>query len=98
MYKMDKNFKPYDGELIYENPFSTPTGQTKFKRVNPRVLESEFGIIIEVCPKQYDYLIDGDLITQRVGASEELLKCLNIHNVKAKEYTKMYELSKNNRL
>lgn len=88
-------FTQVDGIIEYENPFeSSKHRQTKFKRVSPEVFEVENGMILKVSNEQYDYLVDGNLITQRCGASQELLEKLIKHNVKARDYDLMLKISK----
>lgn len=81
--------------IEYKNPFETSTHkQEVYTRVSPKVFETEKGMIVEVNANQYDYLVNGELVTQRCGASKELLEKLIEHNVKARDYEIMHKISK----
>ena len=88
-------FAQFNGIIEYENPFdSSSLGQQIFQRHNPRIFEIENAMIVKVCDEQFDYLVNGNLITQRCGASKELLEKLVNHNVKAKDYDLMFKILK----
>lgn len=88
-------FTQFDGIMEYENPFdSSNHRQQIFQRKNPKIFEIENAMIVKVSDEQFDYLVNGNLITQRCGASKELLEKLVKHNVKAKDYDLMFKISK----
>lgn len=59
--------------LEYCNPYQT--GPSVYKRENVPVYRCACGrgMIVKVFNKWFDYLIDGDLKTQRAGANTEIL-------------------------
>lgn len=75
--KSNKNFK-YLNPFINEERDYYSNGQRVNKfyiRNNPRVIELNGGMIIEVLKnKQYDYLVNNKLVAQRVGCNIRLLK------------------------
>lgn len=100
------NFKILNENIKYKNPFYKERDLYKeFIRRNPKVLtiinktkflqKNIIGQIIEVSHLQYDYLINGNLITQRAGKSIELLKLLmEEQDIKAKDWEKLNKLQK----
>lgn len=51
-------------------------------------------MIVESSFAQYDYLVNGKIVTQRVGCSIELLRGLIEKNIKRCEYDKQHQLMK----
>lgn len=66
-------FKQEEKTIEYKNRWHNKTNEIFFIRNNPYVFRKDIGMIIKVSDVQYDYLINGIVIAQRVGASEEIL-------------------------
>jgi hypothetical protein len=93
---MDKlHFTQIDKTIKYKNPFKRKIDNIEnFERNKPKVFEFENAMIIQIGNNHFDYLVDGNLITQRCGASLELLKALIKNNVKAQDYELMFKISR----
>lgn len=88
-------FKKLNKTIEYKNPFYSSNNTVPvFIRHKPVVFQIENNMIIKVSKRQFDYLINGNLVTQRCGASKELLENLAKHNVKAGDYDLMFKISK----
>lgn len=86
-------FEEHQGEMEYKNPYkSSNATEPKFKRINPKIFNYKNGMIIKVHENYYDYLIDGELVTQRLGASKKLLEKLINNKAKAGDYHKFFQI------
>lgn len=90
-------FKWIDEDIIYKNPYGVTNGipnKNDFIRHNPSVLKIDGGMIIQVHSTQFDYLIDGQVVTQRAGASVKLLELMIKEKLKPLDYTHQHKISK----
>lgn len=87
-------FKEHKGVLKYKNPFGKNPAPATFERVNPKIFKRLTGVIVKVHASQYDYLVNGELITQRCGASEKILSQLIAYEVKPGDYDLQFKLNK----
>ena len=81
-------------DVIYKNPYGDKKVTKVYKRHNPYVCEMKGGFIVKALLNQFDYVVNGVCITQRVCASMELLKLLISENVKPCDYTHLHEINK----
>lgn len=89
-------FIMFDGVVTYKNPYGVVNGKTNldYKRVNPLVCSINGGMIIQVHNTQFDYLINGEVVTQRVGASLNLLKIMIAEGLKPLDYEHQFRIKK----
>lgn len=85
--------------ITCKNPFKTIQGD-EFVYKMPYVFRTDGGFIIrainaiEEGRSQYDYFVGDRLVTQRAGASEEVLKKLIQYDAYAGDYTLFNKISK----
>jgi hypothetical protein len=87
-------FNTFDGVITYINPFGLTSGVSKpdFKRVDPLVCSVDGGMIIQVYNNQFDYLVNGEVVTQRAGASLNLLKIMVAEGLKPLDYEHQFKI------
>lgn len=65
-------------KIEYKNPWFSPLGGSPkiYKRMNIKADVSlcKRGMILSYLPNQHDYLVNGKVVTQRVGKSMEILE------------------------
>ena len=64
--------------MIYLNPYSTSGTPEHFDRSGCKVRRTKCGkgALIKVNDRQYDYVVDGRLVSQRVGGKMEIIERL----------------------
>lgn len=92
-------FKQETETIVCKNPFKTIQCD-EFVYKMPYVFRMQGGFIIrainaiEEGRSQYDYFVGDRLVTQRAGASEEVLKKLIEYDAQAGDYTLFNQISK----
>lgn len=85
-------FKELGRDLKYKNPYGDKKGL--LIRRNPRVISVNGGMIVKVSCSQYDYLVAGEVVSQRAGASLELLELFIEEDLKPCDYDHQFEITK----
>ena len=83
-----------DKDIEYKNPYGLIGGARKgdYKRYTPYVCVIDGGMLVCVHHEQFDFLINGEVVAQRAGASVDLLKLMIKHDMKACDYELSFKI------
>ena len=82
-------------DIVYKNPYGEKDKIARdFVRRKPYICVTDGGMIVQVHDKQFDFLVGGEVVTQRAGASMRLLKAFIAEGLKPCDWTHQFEIQK----